>query len=267
MTAPNIRSPRIRIADMTWYEFADRVKDNPIVFLPTGSVEQHGPHLPLLTDVILPVAVAEAVAGEVGGMVAPPVTYGYKSQPKSGGGNHFPGTLSLDANVFIALVRNIINELARHGVRKVVLFDGHMENQWFLVEAADLALRDQRAEGVHDLKIIKLGYWEFITKQTEKELFPDGMPSWELEHAAVMETSVMMHLRPDLVRVDLIPDHPPAVFPPYDIYPFDTRPIPPSGVLSSAKPATAGKGETVMRQVVPDIAASLLDAFGPLMSK
>ena len=256
-------APSIRIADMTWYEFADRVKQNPIVFLPTGSVEQHGPHLPLFTDVILPVALAEAIATEVGGMVAPAVSYGYKSQPKSGGGNHFPGTLSLDAGVFIALVRNIINELARHGVRKVVLFDGHMENQWFLVEAADLALRDQRAEGVHDLKIIKLGYWEYITKATEDALFPEGLPSWELEHAAVMETSVMLHLRPDLVRVDLIPDTPPAVFPPYDVYPFDTRPIPPSGVLSSAKPATAEKGAIVLRQVVPDIAASLLTAFEP----
>ena len=131
-------TPRARIADMTSYEFAERMKDDPIVVLPTGSVEQHGPHLPLLTDVILPSAVAEAVAALVGGLVAPPVTYGYKSQPKSGGGNHFPGTLSLDADVFVGLVRNIINELARHGVRKIVLFDGHMENQWFLVEAADL---------------------------------------------------------------------------------------------------------------------------------
>ncbi|QJP15661.1 creatininase [Starkeya sp. ORNL1] len=252
----------VRIADLTWYDFAARVKDDPIVFLPTGSVEQHGPHLPLFTDVILPVAVAEAVAAKLGGLVAPPVTYGYKSQPKSGGGNHFPGTLSLDASVFISLVRNIINELARHGVRKVVLFDGHMENQWFLVEAADLALRDQRAEGVHDLKIVKLGYWEFITKATEAALFPEGMPSWELEHAAVMETSVMLHLRPDLVRVDKIPDHPAASFPPYDVYPFDTTPIPPDGVLSSAKPASAEKGAIVIEQVVPDIAASLAKVFG-----
>lgn len=253
--------PSVRIADLTWYDFAERVKADPIVFLPTGSVEQHGPHLPLFTDVILPVAVAEAVAEKVGGLVAPPVSYGYKSQPKSGGGNHFPGTLSLDASVFIGLVRNIVNELARHGVRKVVLFDGHMENQWFLVEAADLALRDQRAQGVHDLRIVKLGYWEFISKETEAVLFPDGMPSWELEHAAVMETSVMLHLRPDLVRADRIPDHPPACFPPYDIYPFDTAPIPPDGVLSSAGSASAEKGAVVLAQVVPDIVAGLGKAF------
>ncbi len=251
-----------RIADLTWYDFADAVKRDPVVLLPTGSVEQHGPHLPLFTDVILPVAVAEAVAERIGGLVAPPVTYGYKSQPKSGGGNHFPGTLSLDASVFIGLVRNIVNELARHGVRKVVLFDGHMENQWFLVEAADLALRDQKALGVTDLRIIKLGYWEFISKATEAVLFPDGILSWELEHAAVMETSVMLHLRPDLVRRDLIPDDPPAQFPPYDIYPLDPAAIPHHGVLSSARAATAAKGACVMAQVVPDIAAALTAAFG-----
>jgi creatinine amidohydrolase len=251
----------IRIADLTWPEFAERVAGSPIVFLPTGSVEQHGPHLPLLTDVILPVAVAEAVAERIGGLVAPPVTYGYKSQPKSGGGNHFPGTLSLDASVFIGLVRNIVNELARHGVRKVVLFDGHMENQWFLVEAADLAIRDQRAQGVTNLRIVKLGYWEFISKATEAVLFPDGLLSWELEHAAVMETSVMLHLRPDLVRQDLLPDDPPARFPPHDIYPFDLAAIPHHGVLSSAKAATAAKGACVMAQIVPDIAAALSAAF------
>lgn len=249
------------IADLTWYDFAARVKADPIVFLPVGSVEQHGPHLPLATDTLLPLAVAQQVAARVGGLVAPPVAYGYKSQPKSGGGNHFPGTLSLDAGVLIGLVRNIVNELVRHGVRRIVLFDGHMENQWFLVEAADLALRDQAMLGRTDVRIVKLGYWEFITKATEKALFPDGFPSWELEHAAVMETSVMLHIRPDLVRAELIPDDPAANFPPYDIYPFDTRPIPPTGVLSSAKAASAEKGEAVLAQVVPDIADALIKAF------
>ncbi|MCS0497746.1 creatininase [Ancylobacter sp. MQZ15Z-1] len=252
-----------QIADLTWYDFVERVKANPIVFLPIGSVEQHGPHLPLATDTLLPQALATAVAERVGGLVAPPVAYGYKSQPKSGGGNHFPGTLSLDANVLIGLVRNIVNELVRHGVRRIVLFDGHMENQWFLVEAADLALRDQAMLGRDDVKIIKLGYWEFITKATEQVLFPDGFPSWELEHAAVMETSVMLHVRPDLVRSALIPDGPAAAFPPYDVYPFDTGPIPDTGVLSSAAAASAQKGEVVLAQVVPDIAAALREAFGP----
>ena len=252
----------MRLAEMTWMEFARRVKDDqPVVFVPVGSTEQHGPHLPLSTDVILPEAIAARVAAIVDGIVAPAVPYGYKSQPKTGGGNHFPGTISLDGTTLVAILRDIVNEFARHGVRKIVLFDGHMENQWFIVEAIDLALRDQRREGVHDLRVVKLGYWDFINPETERFLFPDGLISWALEHAAVMETSVMMHIRPDLVHEDRILDHPPADFPPYDVYPFDLRPIPAHGVLSSAASATPEKGKRVVDQVVPDIAAALKTAF------
>jgi creatinine amidohydrolase len=253
----------VRLGDMTWMEFAGRMgaDDQPIVFIPVGSTEQHGAHLPLSTDVILPETVALRVAALCGGIVAPTVAYGYKSQPKSGGGNHFPGTISLDGATLVAVLRDLVNEFARHGARKIVLFDGHMENQWFIVEAIDLALRDQRREGVDDLRVIKLGYWEFINAETEKVLFPDGLVSWALEHAAVMETSVMLHIRPDLVHPERIVDHPPANFPLYDVYPFDRAPIPPDGSLSSAASATAEKGRRVLEQVVPDIAAALRAAF------
>ena len=255
-------SKHIRLAEMTWMEFAARIaSDNSIILIPIGATEQHGPHLPLSTDVILPESVALRVAERVGAIVAPPVCYGYKSQPKSGGGNHFPGTISLDASTLVALLRNLVNEFARHGARKIVLFDGHMENQWFIVEAIDLALRDQRRDGVSDLQVVKLGYWEFINSASEAVLF-EGRPfTWPLEHAAVMETSVMLHLRPDLVRTHLIEDTVPAVFPPYDVYPFDTRLIPAHGVLSSAKSASAEKGQRVLEQIVRDIAAALQKAF------
>ena len=58
-------TPGARGADMTWLEFTQRMQDDPIVLLPTGFVEQHGPHLPLLTDVILLSAVTETVAAHV----------------------------------------------------------------------------------------------------------------------------------------------------------------------------------------------------------
>jgi creatinine amidohydrolase len=229
--------------------------------LPTGALEQHGPHLPLNTDRVLPQAIAERVAAQIGGLVAPALPYGYKSQPKSGGGNHFPGCISLDGMTYISVVRDIICDLAHHGLTRIVLFDGHMENQWFLTEASDLALRALKADGITGTRIVKLGYWTFISDATEAVLFPDGLLSWELEHAAVMETSCMLYLMPELVRIDLIPDGPPGNFPPYDVYPVDIRPIPPTGVLSSAASATADKGKAVIDQIVPDIAAALKQAF------
>jgi creatinine amidohydrolase len=252
----------VLMGEMTWMEYRARLqKPGQIVLLPVGALEQHGPHLPLHTDVVIPSELCRRVAQLIGGIVAPPIAYGCRSQPKSGGGNHFPGTTSLDATSFMATLRDILREFARHGARRVAVMDGHMENEAFLAEAIDLALRDLAAHGVTDMTIVKFGYWEFITPATERALFPDGLASWALEHAAVMETSVLLYLRPEQVRAELIPDHASAAFPPYDIYPTDLRPIPPDGALSSAAGATAEKGRVFVAQVVPDIAAMLTRAF------
>jgi creatinine amidohydrolase len=250
------------ISEMTWVEYDQRMKrDRPIIIVPVGSVEQHGPHLPLSTDSIIPTEIAKRVAERIDALVAPTLVYGYKSQPKSGGGNHFPGTTSLDGATFTDMLKDILRELARHGARRIAIIDGHYENEAFLTEGIDLALRELSAHGVRDMKVLKIPYWEFITKATEKVLFPGGLVSWALEHGAMMETSVMLYLRPDLVKADLIPDHPPAQFPPYDVYPTDTRPIPPDGVLSSAASASVEKGRVAITQIVNDIAAALVKEF------
>lgn len=252
-----------RMDELTWPEIDRLTREGPpVVFLPTGSLEQHGPHLPLGTDRILPEALALRVAERIGGIVAPTLPYGYKSQPKSGGGNHMPGCAALDAATYVAVVRDLVCDFARHGLTRIVLFDGHMENQMFLTEAADLALRALKAEGIAGVRIVKLGYWICIDKALEAVLFPDGLLSWELEHAAVMETSVMLHLRPDLVRTDLIPDHPPADFPAWDVYPFDPASVSHSGALTSAAGASEAKGRAVVETLVPALATQIAAAFG-----
>jgi creatinine amidohydrolase len=87
----------VLISEMTWTDYDARVRgESPVVLLPVGSLEQHGPHTPLATDTIIPTAISVAVAERIGGLVAPPIAYGYKSQPRTGGGNHFSGTTSLD---------------------------------------------------------------------------------------------------------------------------------------------------------------------------
>lgn len=250
------------MADLTWPELDARVQNGPpILFLPTGALEQHGPHLPLATDAIIPAALAERVAGEIGALVAPALPYGYKSQPKSGGGNHMPGCASLDGATYTLMVRDLICDFARHGLTKIVLFDGHMENQMFLTEAADLALRALKAEGVEGVRVVKMGYWISIDGALEETLFPEGLISWELEHAAVMETSVMLYLMADLVREDLIPDHPPADFPLYDVYPFDPTTVSHSGALTSAASASLEKGRAVVDTLVPALAKQVREAF------
>ena len=244
---------------LTWMEYQERVRDEQApVFLPVGALEQHGPHLPLGTDAILSAAVAEGVAGKTAGLVAPALAYGYKSQPKCGGGQHFPGTTSLDAMTLAHTVRDTVREFARHGVKKLVIVNGHFENQWFLIEGIDLAMREL---GKTPLTIMRLEYWDFFTAPTLAQAFPDGFPGYALEHAAVLETSMMLHYHPELVRLDRIPNDPPADFPPYDIYPTRTEWVPPSGVLSSAKAATREKGTAMVQELTTLIAAAVHKEF------
>lgn len=255
----------VRIEEMTWVEYADRIKKGGVVvFLPVGSLEQHGPHLPMHCDEVIPRALSEAVAKIVGGLVTPSVTFGYKSQPRSGGGNHLPGTISMDADVVVGQVRDIIVELARHGVRQIVVMDGHYENTMFITEGIDLALRSMRFDGVKDMKVLRVGYYEFTSNETIRKVWPDGFPGWPLEHAGVMETSVMLHLFPDLVHMDKVPTHPPAALPPYDVFPATAEnwpQLPKSGALNSAVGATGEKGTILFEEYVNGIHQAVLREF------
>jgi creatinine amidohydrolase len=250
----------LMMGSLSWIEYRQRLQ-NPqtIVFIPCGALEQHGPHLPLGTDALLSTAIAQSVAEQVNGIVAPPFSYGYKSQPKSGGGQHFPGTTSLDGNSLSQLLRDVIRELARQGANQLVVVNGHYENQWFLTEGIDLAMRDVGLDS--PLRVIRLEYWDFLTEMTLDKVFPDGFPGYALEHAAVIETSMMLHYYPNLVRLDLIPDEHAADFPPYDTYPQRPEWVPVSGVLSSAKAASPDKGALMVDQVTESIAIAIKQEF------
>ena len=246
---------------MSWMAYRDRIaEDNPVMFLPCGALEQHGPHLPLGTDALLATAVAAGAAARLEGLVAPALSYGYKSQPKCGGGQHFPGTTSLDATSLIQMTRDVIRELARHGIKRLVVVVGHYENQWFVTEGIDLALRELGPACA--LRVMRLEYWDFLTEQTLARVFPEGFPGFALEHAAVIETSLMLHHHPELVRMDLLPDDGPAQFPPYDIYPLRPEWVPPSGVLSSARGADAAKGAAMSQELTERFVAAIRAEFG-----
>jgi len=246
---------------LSWVDYETRLKrDQPAILLPVGALEQHGPHLPLGTDGMLSSAVAADAAARIGALVAPGLSYGYKSQPKCGGGQHFCGTTSVDAATMIGSVRDAVREFARHGATKLVIVNGHYENQWFITEGIDLGLRD--VGGSAALQVMRLEYWDFLSETTLATVFPDGFPGFALEHAAVIETSLMLHYHPSLVRLDLIPDEPPVDFPPYDVYPTRKHWVPLSGVLSSARGSSADKGEAMANELSVRIAAAIKHEFG-----
>jgi creatinine amidohydrolase len=239
----------------TWPEVGEKLKANPVILIPFGATEQHGPHLPLGVDVYLSTGMALAVAEKVNGLVAPAVPYGYKSMPRSGGGPFFPGTINLDGQTLIAIVRDIAREWIRHGARKLVFFDGHFENHWFINEGIDLAFREARDSGV---KIMRLQYWDFFTEATLKKVFPSGdFSSIALEHAAVIETSLMLHFQPELVHKPLIPDNPSAKPPPFDMFPARRDFVPRSGALITAVGASVEKGRIMAEQASADIAQAI----------
>ncbi len=245
---------------LSWVDYEARLKrDQPAILLPVGALEQHGPHLPLGTDGMLSSAVAADAAARIGALVAPGLSYGYKSQPKCGGGQHFCGTTSVDAATMIGSVRDAVREFARHGATKLVIVNGHYENQWFITEGIDLGLRD--VGGSAALQVMRLEYWDFLSETTLATVFPDGFPGFALEHAAVIETSLMLHYHPSLVRLDLIPDEPPVDFPPYDVYPTRKHWVPLSGVLSSARGSSADKGEAMAKELSVRIAAAITHEF------
>lgn len=249
-------------AELSWPDYHRRVRDGAVpMLLPVGSMEQHGHHLPMHVDVLLPVEFARRVAGKVGGLVAPPFAYGYKSHQKSGGGNHLPGTTSLDGATLVAALRDVIKEFARHGVRRICLVNGHFENSWFIVEGIDLALRELRWDGIKGMKIVVLSYWDFVDKATIAKLYPNGFTGWDLEHGGVLETSLMLALYPDLVSLDRALDHAPASFPPYDVYPPKPEWTPASGALSSPKEASKEKGEILLDVCVRGIVEALEAEF------
>lgn len=246
------------MAEMTWTEYHERVSaQNPFVMIPVGALEQHGPHLPMGTDHLVPLAISKAVANKISAIVAPPFNYGYKSQPRMGGGNHFCGTTSIDGHTLALLLRDVLLEFVRHGVKRIAVIDGHYENMMFLTEGIDLALREIRREGITGVRVVRLEYWDFTTEATLNKVFPDGFPGYALEHAAVMETSMSLHLHPHLVRIDKIPDEPAAEFPEFDVFPYDLSKIPPSGVLSPAKEASAEKGKLLFDEYVERISIAL----------
>jgi creatinine amidohydrolase len=249
----------VLLSEMTWPQLKERLTRHPVIFIPCGATEQHGPHLPLGVDVYLSTAMATKVATEIGGIVAPALAYGYKSMPRSGGGSFFPGTINLDGSTLSHMVRDIIREWSRHGVQKLCFFDGHFENQWFITEGIDLAVREIRNPA---LKVMRFEYWDFFTTQTLQQVFPSGdFSSIALEHAAVIETSLMLHFHPDLVRKELIPDNPSANPPPYDVFPADPKFTPKSGALITAAGASPLKGKIMADQAAADIATAMRKTF------
>ena len=252
----------VNITRMSAYDYRAQIANGEAVMLiPVGSVEQHGAHMPLGTDMMLSTTMSELTAEQIGGLVGPTISFGYKSQQRSGGGNHIVGTFGFDAETVIGICRTLVREFDRHGVKKIVFVNGHNENYQFIFEGVDLALRDLAAQGGELPRVMMLSYWDFVTPAVIERLYPDGFPGWDVEHGGVMETSLMLEYHPDVVWMDRLIDHPAAELPLYDLLPVDPSLTPESGCLSSGKVSTAEKGRILAESIVSGMVDAISSRF------
>lgn len=168
--------------------FERRLRTNPLVILPVGALEAHGPHLPLGADQIQAEATAAALAERTAALVAPTVAYG--SAPSA---RRFPGTVSLTLAELTASVAGVLGEFGRMGVRRILVLSGHAERGHMaaLRESGDLAM--QRHPG---LKVVVLSDYDFVY-ELRGSAAPDGDG-----HAGLLETSRVLHLAPGTVGRD-----------------------------------------------------------------
>jgi creatinine amidohydrolase len=248
--------PRFRLAELTWPEYDQLIRDTPVI-VPVGATEQHGHHLPLGCDAMHVVAVAEAAAQLTDALVAPVLSYGYKSHPRSGGGELFPGTISLDAMTLIGTISNVMTQLITDGARRIAVLSGHYENSMMLHEGIDLSLRGRPADSV---RILNLLWVDLIPEQMMIDLYPGPYPGVALEHAAFLETSIMLHLRPDLVHPDRAGTEV-ADFPPYDVHPQVGGFVPATGSLTRSTGATADVGKRLVDEASTRFAEVLATAW------
>jgi creatinine amidohydrolase len=240
---------------LTWPEVRDAISRDAGIAIPIGATEQHGLHLPLGTDFIIAERLAEAVADPLDLLVTPPVAYGNRSRPLSGGGQGFPGTMSLSARTFMAVLEDVVAESLRPGFRRVVLLNWHFENVNLVYEAASLAYeRSMNA----DARVVVFENPEGTPSDAVMEaMFPDGFPGWDVEHAAILETSLMLHLSPDLVLVERAVDDQAPRRVAYDVIPPPDDFISSSGTLWKATQATAESGRLFWDEMVNHIVTSV----------
>ena len=183
---------KYRYEEFTWPEIRDAVAQERVCVLPVGTVEQHGPHLPLVTDVLTATEMSRRAVEQIPeeAVLLPSVYYAFNEHHLD-----FPGTIAVEGTTFINYVSDIGKSLAHHGFRKILLVNGHGSNVPFL----DIAARNitNHSEAICAM----VPWWNLVPKALLEELreseYPGGMA-----HGCELETSVILYLRGDLVRME-----------------------------------------------------------------
>jgi Uncharacterized protein, putative amidase len=211
-----------------------------VAVLPVGSFEQHGDHLPLVTDTVVACAIAGALASTYDLFLLPPVTISCSHEHAG-----WRGTVSIRSTTLAAIITDVIVSLDQAGVGKLVLVNGHGGNYVLsnIVQEANVGQRRMALyPGRHDWEAARLAAGMVSSSH-------DDM------HAGEIETSLLLHLCPELVGggyrdADQVADRPHLLM-------LGMRGYTASGVIGQPSLATADKGEAVLDSLTGSFAETL----------
>ena len=196
---------KYRYAEMTWPEIKDAAAQQKVAVLPVAIHEDHGPHLPVDTDILLCSSISERAVSRIPdeAVLVPSVPHGYSPHHMD-----FPGTLTITWDTFIRFVKDICCSLAHHGFERILIVNGHGSN----APPLDLAARLSIIEYEGKILCASVNHWDL---RSVKELGATLRESdyGGTSHAGEFETSLYLALKPELVdmskavdeRADLSP--------------------------------------------------------------
>lgn len=208
------------------------------VLIPFGSVEEHGPHLPLATDVYTIYGVAEMASREIPLLVAPPLYYGLCRSTAD-----HPGTISIRGTVLRALTLDILSGFYRHGFRKFLLLSGHAggTHMAFILDAAEEFKTLKEDTSLAVASIIDL----------IKDCALDCIETPDDSHAGEWETSMIQYFHPELVKGKGKAEYP--KFPKFRVV-IDKRKYWPGGIWGDPGRASPEKGRILAERLAQKIA-------------
>ena len=184
-----MKPPTVFLGEMTTLEVEAFLKEHHTVIIPVGATEQHGPHGPLLTDVLIPQEVARRAAPRLNAVVAPPVNYAL-SYPHVG----FKGLVYLRIQTFMSMIEDIAAAFGAVGFKRIVFLNGHYDNTYALAYACASAA-DRLPGGRESVSAQLLGR-DASGRRGEYSSLEKGM------HANAAETSAILAINPKLVDMD-----------------------------------------------------------------
>ena len=255
------------LAEITYIEIREYLKEKDIILVPIGSCEQHGPHLPLWTDTINAIEITRRVSEMIGVLHTPPIWFGYSPHHvhRAGEGR---GTITLRPSTMVNVWYEVGRSLIHHGFNRVIYVNGHGSN----LKIIDPFMRRLRYDTGAWVGLVNPWMERYVgIVEGIYENPPEETPGW---HASEWETSVVMAWNPDLVRMEraeftdahipeYLPDSfakpdgaPDVAFDGYNYFrfPMEHHEFIESGVIGNPLRATAEKGEETFRRYSQHVA-------------